>query len=122
MNFKSYQIHGKGRGKLLGIPTINLVIPKDFNLEDGIYAAVVKIEGEPFKGALHFGPVPVFKENEKTLEILLINVSDENLPDTFGKDIEVEVRKKIRDVQDFETPEKMVAQIKEDIERAKTLL
>ncbi len=122
MNFKSYQISGKGRGKLLGIPTINLLIPKEFSLEDGIYAVKVKIEGENYQGVMHFGPIPVFKETEKSLEILLINVSDENLPETLNKEIEIDVKNKLREVKNFETPEKMVEQIRLDIAQTKDLL
>jgi riboflavin kinase / FMN adenylyltransferase len=120
--FLTTQISGKGRGKLLGIPTINLLIPKNLNLEDGIYAVLVKIDGETFKGALHCGPIPVFMENEKSLEVLLIDVSDENLPETFNKSIEIEVKQKLRDVQNFETPEKMVEQIRNDIKEARIRL
>jgi len=44
MKFKSRHIKGKGRGKKMGFPTINLKIPSNFKLEDGIYAAKVFIE------------------------------------------------------------------------------
>lgn len=122
MKFSSYQVTGKGRGKLLGIPTINLQIPGDFDLEEGIHAVRVQIENQLFTGALHFGPVPVFKSPEKSLEVLLIDVSDENLPETFGKKIEIEVIRRLRDIRDFESPEEMVEQIKKDVEEVKNLL
>jgi len=65
MKFESTQTKGKGRGKLMGFPTINLKIPANFELEDGIYAAKVNIENKVFVGALHYGPVPTFNEEKK---------------------------------------------------------
>ena len=64
MQFESTHIKGKGRGKPMGFPTINLKIPENFELKDGIYAAKVVIENITFVGALHYGPVPTFSEQE----------------------------------------------------------
>ena len=44
MKFKSRHIKGKGRGKILGFPTINLEIPKRFSLAIGIWAVKVWIK------------------------------------------------------------------------------
>ena len=44
MQFESTHISGKGRGKPMGFPTINLKIPENFKLKNGVYAVKVSIE------------------------------------------------------------------------------
>lgn len=120
MRFSSIQIKGKGRGKLLGFPTINLGIPKNFELTEGIYAVKVHCAGKEFIGALHFGPVPVFSENKKTLEVFLINTSDSNIPDSH--EFEIEVLKFIRPVLNFPNKEALIMQITGDVGKIKKIL
>lgn len=121
MKFNSTQVKGRGRGRLLGYPTINLEIPKNFQLKDGIYAVKVFIEGQEFAGALHFGPIPTFNENEKTLEVFLI-IKPESLPETENKDIEIEIVKFLRDVLNFPNQEDLIKQIGEDVLKTRLIL
>lgn len=115
MKFSSIQIRGKGRGKLLGFPTINLDIPKDFKLIEGIYAVKVFIKGQEFLGALHFGPIPTFSERDKTLEVFLVDVSPDDLPKTSGLNIEIETIKYLRAVQNFPDQDALAKQIGADV-------
>ena len=121
MKFKSSQVKGKGRGKLLGFPTINLEIPKDVGLLDGIYAVRVYIEGASFIGALHSGPIPTFNETERTLEVFLIDIDAKNLPDYIAK-LEIEIIKYLRPVLNFENQEELAKQISKDVEETRKLL
>lgn len=120
MKFSSTQVRGKGRGKLLGFPTINLEIPEKFNLNEGIYAVKVSVEGKEFIGALHFGPIPAFKESERTLEVFLIDTTDSDIPDT--ENFEVETIKFLRPVLNFSNQEELVKQIGKDVEETKIVL
>lgn len=120
MKFKSIQIKGKGRGKLLGFPTINLKIPQSFKLKDGIYAIKVNNSGKDFIGAMHYGPIPVFQEDDKTLEFFLIDTSEKDIPES--PEFEVEVIKFLRPVMSFENEEKLVEQIKKDVEATRLVL
>lgn len=119
MKFKSSHIKGKGRGKILGFPTINLEIPKRFNLEIGIWAVKVWIKDTKFIGALHFGSIPTFKEPELSLEVFLIDTNDKDIPNLEDVDIIIEPNKRIRDVDAFSTPAALVNQIKLDVEKVK---
>lgn len=126
MQFESTHIKGKGRGKPMGFPTINLKIPDNFELEDGIYAAKVTIADKIFVGALHYGPVPTFSEKEKSLEVYLIGVSNENLigyglENFDGKTIKVEIIKYLREIKRFRLVEELVRQIEEDVRQIKEL-
>ena len=126
MKFTSTQIKGKGRGKPMGFPTINLKIPDGFELKDGIYAAKVNIEKKVFKGALHYGPVPTFSEEEKSLEVYLIEVTNEDLinygfENLDGKLIKIEIIKYLRKIIKFKMVEELVKQIEEDVKNIQEL-
>jgi|SRR3989344_4531544 len=120
MRFSSTQVKGKGRGKLLGFPTINLEIPEDFSLGDGIYAVKVFIEEITFPGALHFGPIPTFNETKKTLEVFLIDTKDSDIPD--GNTFEFEIIKYLRPVLNFPDQKKLAEQIAKDVLETKQIL
>ncbi len=122
MKFESIHIKGKNRGKPMGFPTINLKIPINFELEDGIYAAKVNIENKVFVGALHYGPVPTFNEEKKSLEVYLIGLNDNELKNLFDeKIIKVEIVKYLRPVIKFKSKEELIKQIDEDVKQIKAL-
>lgn len=121
MKFKSHQVKGKGRGKLLGFPTINLETPENFKLKDGIYAVRVYINGSSFIGALHSGPIPTFNETEKTLEVFLIDVDEKNVPQHIPE-LEVEIIKYLRPVISFDNEQELAKQISKDVEETKQIL
>lgn len=119
MRFESVHIKGKGRGKPMGFPTINLKIPENFELEDGIYAVKVNIEKKIFKGALHYGPVPTFAEEQQSLEVYLIDYDErENLNE---KIVKVAIIKYLRPVINFRSKEELIKQIEEDVKNIKSL-
>ena len=119
MRFKSHQVKGKGRGKLLGFPTINLEIPDNLNLEDGIYAIKVFNSEKEFLGAMHYGPIPVFLEDDKTLEFFLIDTREEEIPES--KEFEVEIIKYLRPVMKFDSKEELSQQMSRDVESTRKL-
>lgn len=119
MRFISKQIKGKGRGKLLGFPTINLEIPENFSLKEGIYAVKVFIAGLEFIGALHFGPIPTFNEENKTLEVFLIDIKDDHLPETEQLNITIETIKYLRAVKNFASQHELISQMGEDVKETK---
>lgn len=116
MLFLTKQIKGVGRGHEIGFPTINLALQSDPNIEDGIYAVWVSIDGVKYKGALHYGPIPTFGQDKKTMEVYLIGFTDEDVPETEHRDIEVDFVSKIRDVWSFNGKDDLGVQIKKDIE------
>ncbi|MEI6660070.1 MAG: riboflavin kinase [bacterium] len=122
MIFKSRQIRGAGRGKGIGFPTINLTIPDSLVLDDGIYASWVEIEGKPYKGALHYGPTPTFNQKENTLEVYLLDITDDNFPETVDKDITIDIVEILRGVERFETTDALVEQIARDVEKTRLIL
>ncbi len=113
--FKTTSKRGKGRGKLLGFPTVNLVIPDELSLtvQEGIYAARATIKEQKYKAALYFGTTPTFEDADHTLELYLI---DADHPLIFaGEAVEFEVVKFVRDVQKFDSPELLIRQMGKDV-------
>lgn len=121
LHFTSKVIKGKQRGKNLGFPTINLVIPEDFPLQRGIYACWVKIPGKPNKkyiGALHYGPIPVFDQKQPSLEVHLLDYQEQKTPEKLS----IKVVKFLREVKFFESPKKLTKQIEKDIAKIRQIL
>lgn len=98
-------IRGKSKGKALGFPTVNLELHE--KVESGVYAGSVKIGDKDYKAGVFVSP------DGKLLEAHIIGFSG----DLYGKNIEVEIDLKIRNVIKFENEEELKAQIKKDIER-----
>jgi riboflavin kinase/FMN adenylyltransferase len=122
VRFTSHKVKGKGRGKDMGVPTINLQIPKKLEIQDGIYAVFVMIAGKKYQGALHFGPIPQFDEEKKSLEVFLLNVQTISEKMVKESPITVEIVSYLRPIQKFSSVKKMVAQIEKDVVNAKDIL
>lgn len=122
MLFKSKQVKGVGRGKHLGFPTINLVVPDDIHIDDGIYAVWVNINGKDYKGAFHYGPTPTFDQKTKTMEVYLLDVTDDNFPNTENVPIEIDIVQYIREIKRFLDPADLIDAIAQDVEKVNKIL
>lgn len=117
MRFTTDIISGKGRGKLLGFPTFNLKIPADLKIKEGIYAARVMLENKEYKGALHFGPIPAFKDPARSLEVFVLDYTRDSTPQTLS----FEILDYLRPIQNFATPQALSAQIAKDVEAVRRI-
>lgn len=122
MLFQTKQIRGVGRGHSVGFPTINLVVPNDLILDEGIYAVWVVINDKTYKGALHYGAIPTFNLKEKTMEVHLIGITDDTVPTTEGVEIEIDVVEHLRGVKKFADSEELAFQIAKDIKNVNNIL
>ena len=109
--FSARVISGKGRGKVLGFPTLNLEIPENFDIQQGIYSCVTFIDEKRYKGALHWGPIPVFNHAEKSLEIFVLDWDGVKNPER----VSFEIGKYLRPIQNFPNPKALSAQITTDV-------
>lgn len=118
LSFHARVVVGAGRGKKMGVPTLNLElhdVPPE--LKYGIYASRVKIAEDWLDGALHYGPRPVFKD-DVACEVHLL---DAVLPDA-PKTLAIRVIAYIREVRNFASVDQLKKQIDDDIAHTRNIL
>ena len=103
-------VKGAGRGKKLGIATVNFDPNAAAGLKAGIYVCKV-IFDKPYWGVLHFGPRPVFGEKDQSLEVHLFDFKER----TETKTADIEIYDFIRKVANFKDKDALVARINKDI-------
>ncbi len=105
-------VHGKALGHSIGFPTANINIPdKQIVPKDGVYASCVKIDGNIFDGITNVGKKPTVDCNDKNIETYIKNFDG----DLYGRIIEIEFLKRIRDIKKFSDLNELKAQLQEDI-------
>lgn len=120
MKFTGMPIKGKGRGKTLGYPTINLHNLTWIDIHEGVYAAKAMIRGKMYKAAMHCGNAPTFKETEKKVELFLLDTPSITVLET--EKVTVETCSYLRPARRFATKEELIAQIKLDVEQTDSLV
>jgi len=104
-------VPGERRGRVLGVPTINLEVPPRKLLPpDGVYAVRVEWRDGVAGGMLNQGPKPTFGEGRRTLEAHLFGVAR----DLYGEWVRIEWVARLRDVQRFGSPAELVEQLERD--------
>jgi riboflavin kinase/FMN adenylyltransferase len=125
-------VRGAGRGKTIGIPTINLEPPDPRKLlpPDGVYAVRVRIQESgagiqapdsrllEYGGMMNQGPRPTFGEQARALEVHLFDFDG----DLYGETVDVTWVRRLRDVQAFSSREALVAQLERDRHAARAAL
>ncbi len=114
-------VRGAGRGRTIGVPTLNLEPPDARKLlpPDGVYAARVRLaDGRVLGGMMNQGPRPTFGEQARTLEIHLFDFDGE----LYGETVHVEWVRRLRGVQAFPSREALVAQLERDRQAAQATL
>lgn len=108
---------GEGRGRVLGVPTINLadLPPQKLLPPDGVYAVRVEWRGGRAEGMLNQGPKPTFQDGRRTLEAHLFGF-DGNL---YGEWVRIEWVERLRDVKRFASVEALRQQLERDRSRAR---
>lgn len=104
-------IRGLGNGRKLGFPTANIRPDSPLELEKGVYAARIEIDGVRYKGMFYVGTRPSLGLTENTYEVHLLHFSG-NL---YGKTLSFELMQFIRPEQKFESMEALVEQLKKDL-------
>jgi riboflavin kinase/FMN adenylyltransferase len=103
---------GDGRGRQLGVPTVNLteVPPQKLLPPDGIYAVRVEWRGGRTGGMMHQGPRPTFADGRRTLEANLFDFEG----DLYGEWVRITWVKRLRDVERFASVEQLQHQMERD--------
>lgn len=117
-NLGGIVIEGSRRGGTLGFPTANIKPVKVLIPANGVYAAVIHMEGSRYQGVLNIGLNPTFSDEKLSIEVHILDFND----NIYGKNLDILFIDRIRDEKKFEGPEKLVEQIKRDTDQAKTIL
>src|SRR3989339_886105 len=100
LRFSAKVVKGAGRGKKLGIPTINFVPKIVKGLKEGIYVCKIVFPSGQYWGVLHFGPGPTFREKSQSLEAYLFDFDRVKVP----KNLVIEIYPYIREIFKFANP------------------
>ena len=119
-SFDGKVVEGMKRGRTLGYPTANLKLinPDIVTPPDGIYATRTLVDQKLYLSATSIGNQPTFGGNERTIESYLIDFSD-NL---YGKKINIQFEKLIRNQKYFESTIELKKQMLKDVEETQIIL
>lgn len=112
-------VKGKGIGRKINFPTVNLNIKEDYKLvpKKGVYIVRAGLENSTF-GIMNIGFRPTVQGSGQTIEIHLLDFDG----DLYGKKMQVGVLKRLRDEKKFESVEQLSEQISKDEKAAREWL
>ncbi|KZN66951.1 bifunctional riboflavin kinase/FAD synthetase [Pseudoalteromonas luteoviolacea] len=110
-------IHGWKKGRELGFRTANVALKRQVSPVQGVFAVNAYIKNEVFKGVANVGTKPTLNGKRALLEVHLFDF-DQNI---YGQFIKVELIKKLRDEQKFESLAHLTQQITADVDAAKAV-
>jgi len=112
--------HGEHRGRLIGVPTINLadLPPQKLLPPDGVYAVRVEWRGGRAGGMMNQGPRPTFHDGRRILEAHLFDFDG----DLYGDWVRIEWVERLRDVKRFASIEALQQQLERDRIMARSVL
>lgn len=107
--------HGAGRGAKIGFPTANLEGIDTLLPAHGVYAGIGHVNGQSWPAAINVGPNPTFGETATKVETHLIGCTET----LYGRPMEVDFLRRLRDVRPFASREELVEQIERDVNEAR---
>jgi riboflavin kinase/FMN adenylyltransferase len=113
-------VPGAGRGRSLGVPTLNVPLPPPRKLlpPEGVYVVRVQTPAGPRGGMLNLGPRPTFDDPRVMLEAHLFDTTG----DFYGDYVRIEFVSRLRDVRRFADAAALRAQLTRDEEMARRAL
>ena len=109
---------GDQRGRQIGFPTANLATENELIPPNGVYAAIVRLDGVMYPAATNVGVRPTFGDSTQTvIEAHLIDVNRE----LYGQTLRLGFIQRMRDERRFDGIDALKAQIAADVAKARTL-
>lgn len=105
-------IHGRGIGKLVGMPTANLKVVNKSDLpEAGVYISEVMLDSNVYYGITHIGTRPTIdNDRDLSVETHILNFNKE----IYGNTMEIQLYRKIRSPLKFDNLSLLLEQIRLD--------
>ncbi len=116
---KSKVIPGKQLGRTIGFPTANLYVDTErVRLPDGVYYGTVYLDNEKFSFVANIGLRPtVDNDDAMSIEAHILDFEK----DIYGKEISLVIQGQLREVIKFNSKDDLMKQIKEDVEKVRSL-
>ena len=111
-------VHGAGRGRRIGFATANVRPCTQLVPGEGVYATRAELDRELIDGVTSIGTAPTFGGTDTVIESHLFVEPR----DFYGEPIRLHFIERIRDQRKFENAEALGAQIRSDVESARTIL
>lgn len=113
-------IHGEKRGRAIGYPTANIGLSSDTTIpSDGVYAGWLTVGAHRWPAAISIGTNPTFEGlRGRQVEAYALDEKDLDLYDQIAK---VEFGWRLRDTIKFSGLDPLLAQMKEDCDKAREL-
>jgi len=120
-------VPGRGHGRKLGFPTVNLDIHREVRPPMGVYATLARVEGgAALKSVSNVGFRPTAAQARSAdglrRDLLVETHLLEGGADLYGRTVEVEFVKKLREERRFDSDEELAAQIASDADEARRAL
>ena len=111
---------GLERGRSIGFPTANVAVGADRALPAaGVYATIAHVGGRTYPSVTNIGVRPTFGEGDAmTVECHLLDFEG----DLYGRDLRVELTRRLRGEVKFDGPDALKAQIRKDCDAARAEL
>ena len=106
-------VKGKQIGRSLGYPTANLRIEEDYKIipKQGVYVVKAGIDDQTYFGMMNIGLNPtVSDDNQKSIETFFFDFEG----DLYGRSLQIELLKRIRDEKKFDSVEALKTAMKSD--------
>lgn len=110
--YETEVLHGDGRGKTLGFPTINQKYPENLTpLKFGVYRTEITVDNKKYTGLTDIGNRPTYPVDYIISETFIKDFSG----DAYGKTVKVTPIKFLRPEIKFESFEELKEQLNKDI-------
>ena len=107
---------GRQVGRTIGFPTANIQTgPRQLAPARGVYVVESTIGKTTYSGVCNIGCRPTFDGGADTIEVHLAGFDG----DMYGHTLDVVFCRRLRDEMTFDSPERLVEQIRKDIEKAR---
>lgn len=106
---------GARRGRQLGFPTANLEAIPTLIPGDGVYAVLASWNHRTALGAAHIGPAPTFREQQRRVEVHLLDF----VGDLYGEELTIRFLRQIRPTHRFADADDLVRQLRRDVEEVR---
>jgi riboflavin kinase / FMN adenylyltransferase len=113
-------VEGDKRGRTLGYPTANLLLPPDTAVPaDGVYAGwLTRADGTRLPAAISIGTNPTFGGTTRRVEAYVLDRTDLEL---YGEHVAVDFLARLRETVTFDGVEPLLVQMAKDVDQARAL-